>query len=359
MDGDMALPPTWRPDIQGEADLVEEVARLASLTNLEPKPMPRMTTGVPKPILTPMQKREQIARRTAASLGYNECVTYSFIDEKSASMFGGGGAATRVANPISSEMTHMRPALLPGLLQAAARNQARGFADLALFEVGAAFHGGEPEEQHMQVTGLLVGKTTYKDVHGASRPVDVFDAKADAEAILAALGAPDRMQIFRDVDNWWHPGRSGRAALGPKKTLAVFGEVHPKVLKAMDVRGPAVAFTIWPAEVPAPRKIGASKGALEISDLQAVERDFAFVLDRDVEALNVINAARGADKALIEDVRVFDEFVGGSLGEGKKSLAITVRIQPREKTLTEDEIETVAKAVVDKVGKATGGTLRA
>ena len=358
LDDDMALPPTWRPDIKGEADLVEEVARLASLTNLEPKPMPRMTTGVPKPILTPMQKREQIARRTAASLGYNECVTYSFIDEKSAELFGGAGDATRVANPISSEMTHMRPALLPGLLQAAARNQARGFADLALFEVGAAFHGGEPEEQHLQVSGLLVGKTTYKDVHGASRSVDVFDAKADAEAILSALGAPDRTQIFRDVDAWWHPGRSGRVALGPKKTLAIFGEIHPKVLKAMDVKGPAVAFTILPAEVPAPRKAGASKGALEISDLQAVERDFAFVLDHEVEALNVINAARGADKALIEDVRVFDEFVGGSLGEGKKSLAITVRIQPQEKTLTEDEIEAVAKAVVEKVGKATGGTLR-
>ncbi len=359
MDGDMALPPTWRPDIRGESDLVEEVARIASLTNLEPKPMPRMTTGVPKPILTPLQKREQIARRTAAALGYNECVTYSFIDEASAKLFGAGDDATRVANPISSEMTHMRPALLPGLLQAAARNQARGFNDLALFEVGAAFHGGEPEEQHLLLTGLLVGRTTQKDVHGAARSVDVFDAKADAEAVLSALGAPDRAQIFRDVASWWHPGRSGRIGLGPKKTLAIFGEIHPRVLKAMDVKGSAVGFTIWPAEVPAPRNAGASKGALEISDLQAVERDFAFVLDARVEAVNVVNAARGADKALIEDVRVFDEFVGGSLGDGMKSIAITVRIQPKQKTLTDDEIDTVAQAVVEKVAKATGGTLRA
>ncbi len=358
MDGDMALPPTWRGDIRGEADLVEEVARIASLTNLQPRPMPRTTSGVPAPILTQTQKREQTSRRTVAALGYNECVTYSFIDESSARLFGGGDDATRVANPISSEMTHMRPALLPGLLQAAARNQARGLNDLALFEVGAAFHGGEPEEQHLLLTGLLVGRTTYKDVHGASRPVDVFDAKADAEAVLAALGAPSRPQIFRDAPECWHPGRSGRMGLGPKKTLAVFGEIHPKVLREMNVKGPAVGFTIWPAEVPAPRKAGASRGALEISDLQAVERDFAFVLDAEVEALAVVNAARGADKSLIEDVRVFDEFVGGSLGDGKKSLAITVRIQPKEKTLTEDEIEAVAKTVVEKVAKATGGTLR-
>ncbi len=358
MDGDMALPPTWRPDIRGESDLVEEVARIASLTNLEPKPMPRMGPGVPKPILTPMQRREQIARRTAAALGYNECVTYSFIDEASARLFGADIDGTRVANPISSEMTHMRPALLPGLLQAAARNQARGFSDLALFEVGAAFHGGEPGEQHLLLSGLLVGRTGPKDVHGAARAVDVYDAKADAEAVLSALGAPDRAQIFRDTASWWHPGRSGRIALGPKKTLAVFGEVHPKVLKAMDVKGPAVGFTIWPAEIPAPRNASANRGALDISDLQAVERDFAFVLDSNVESLNVVNAARGADKALIEDVRVFDEFVGGSLGEGKKSLAITVRIQPRDKTMTDEEIDAVGRAVVEKVGKATGGTLR-
>ncbi len=351
-------PPTWRPDILGEADLVEEVARIASLTNLEPKPMPRATSGVPKPILTPMQKREQIARRTAAALGYNECVTYSFIDQASAALFGGGDEARKVANPISQDMTHMRPSLLPGLLQAAARNQARGFNELPLFEVGAVFHGGEPEEHEILVTGLRVGATGPKDVHGSRRPIDVFDARADAEAILAALGAPTKTQFARPAKGWWHPGRSARMTLGPKITLAAFGEIHPKVLKAMDVKGPAVGFAIHIGAIPQPKSTASTRAALAISDLQAVERDFAFVLDADVEAINVVNAAQGANKTLIEDVRVFDEFIGGSLGEGKKSLAITVRMQPTDKTLTDEEIDAVGKAIVDKVGKATGGVLR-
>ena len=359
LEGDMAHVPSWRPDVLGEADLVEEVARVASLTKLQGKPLPRLTDGVPKPVMTPMQRREQIARRTAAALGYNECVTYSFIDQASAALFGGGGDETRLENPISSDMSHMRPALLPGLLQAAARNQARGFMDLALFEVGPAFHGGEPGEQHTLISGLLVGRTGPKDTHGSSRAVDVFDVKADAEAILNALGAPARVQILRGAREWWHPGRHGRICLGPKKVLGVFGELHPKVLTAMDIKGPAMAFTLWPAEIPLPRKSGASRGALDISDLQAVERDFAFVVDADVEALTLVNAALGADKALIEEVRVFDEFIGGSLGDGKKSLAITVRLQPRDATLKEAEIEAVGQKVIEKVTKATGGTLRA
>ncbi|MEQ9261145.1 MAG: phenylalanine--tRNA ligase subunit beta [Roseovarius sp.] len=358
LEGTMAHVPSWRPDVQGEADLVEEVARIASLTKLEGKPMPRLTQGVPRPILSPIQKREQIARRTIAALGYNECVTYSFIDHASATLFGGGGDETMLANPISSEMSHMRPALLPGLLQAAARNQARGIMDMALFEVGHAFHGGEPGEQHLLATGILVGRTGPKDVHGASRPVDLYDAKADAEAVLAALGAPAKVQILRGGREWWHPGRHGRICLGPKKMLGIFGELHPKVLREMDVKGPVVGFTLWPAEIPLPRKAGATRGALQVSDLQAVERDFAFVVDAEVEALDLVNAAAGADKALIEDVRVFDEFIGGSLGEGKKSLAITVRLQPTDKTLKEADIEAVSAKIVEKVEKATGGALR-
>jgi phenylalanyl-tRNA synthetase beta chain len=358
LDGDMATPPSWRPDINGEADLVEEVARIASLTNLEPKPMPRMRPGVPKPILTLMQRREQMARRTTAALGYNECVTYSFVDQASAALFGGGDEARRVANPISSEMTHMRPSLLPGLLQAAARNQARGFGELALFEVGAVFHGGEPEEQEILLTGVRIGQTGPRDPHGARRPVDVFDARADAEAVLAALGAPSRVQFPRGAKGWWHPGRSSRITLGPKIVLAAFGEIHPKILREMDVKGPAVGFSVHLAAIPEPKSTSATRPALRISDLQAVERDFAFVVDADVEAINLVNAAQGADKTLIEDVRIFDEFIGGSLGEGKKSLAITVRIQPLDRTLTDEEIDQVARAIVEKVEKATGGVLR-
>jgi phenylalanyl-tRNA synthetase beta chain len=358
MDGDMAGVPSWRPDVQGEADLVEEVARIESLTGLVGTPLPRLDNGVTQAILSPMQRRERAARRTSAALGYNECVTYSFIDKASATLFGGGDDATMLANPISSEMSHMRPALLPGLLAAAARNQARGQMDQALFEVGTAFHGGEPGEQHVQVSGLLVGRTGPKDVHGASRPVDVYDVKADAEAVLAAIGAPAKVQILRGGAEWWHPGRHGLICLGPKKVLGVFGELHPKVLAAMDVRGPAMGFTIWPAEVPMPKKKTSTRAALVLRDLQAVERDFAFVVDADVEALTLVNAAAGADKALIENVRVFDEFVGGSLGDGKKSIAVTVRMQPVDATLKEAEIEAVAAKIVEKVSKATGGVLR-
>ncbi len=358
MEGDMANVPSWRPDVLGEADLVEEVARIASLTKLEGKPLPRIQPGVPKPILTASQTRQQAARRTAAALGYNECVTYSFVDDAAAKLFGGGDDATMLENPISSEMSHMRPNLLPGLLRAAARNQARGFMDMALFEVGAGFHGGEPGEQHNLITGVLIGRTGPKDVHDSSRPVDLYDAKADAEAVLAAIGAPAKVQILRGASEWWHPGRHGKICLGPKKVLGVFGELHPKVLAALDVKGPAVGFTIWPDEVPQRKNKSATRAALQATDLQAVERDFAFVVDAQVEALTLVNAAAGADKGLITDVRVFDEFIGGSLGEGKKSLAVTVRLQPTEKTLKDADIEAVSAKIVEKVTKATGGSLR-
>ena len=359
--GDMATPPSWRPDVLGEADLIEEVARVASLAKLQGRPLSRAVAGVPKPILTPMQMREKTARRMIAGLGYNECVTYSFIDEAAAKLFGGGTDAVRVDNPISSEMSHLRPDLLPGLLRAAARNQARGFMDLALAEIGPVFQGGEPGEQHLQATGLLVGQTAPRDPHGARRGVDLFDAKADAEAVLATLGAPARVQISRKVPGWWHPGRSGSMGLGPN-IMATFGEVHPRVLAAMDVKGPAVAFTVLVANVPQPKVKTPLRPALTISDLQAVERDFAFVVGQEVEVLTAVNAAIGADKVLIEAVRVFDQFTGAQaeaqMGAGKKSIGLTVRLQPLEKTLTEAEIEAVSIRITEKVTKATGGTLR-
>ncbi|MCE5973566.1 phenylalanine--tRNA ligase subunit beta [Sinirhodobacter sp. WL0062] len=361
LDGDMATAPSWRPDVLGEADLVEEVARIASLTKLQGKPMARETSGVPEPILTPGQVREKTTRRTIAALGYNECVTYSFIDAKSAALFGGGAEATRIENPISSQMTHMRPDLLPGLLQAAARNQARGFSDLALFEVGPVFSGGEPGDQVTVATGLLVGASAPRDPWGSRRPVDVYDAKADVEAALAAIGAPARVQVNRKLDAWWHPGRAGNIALGPN-VLATFGELHPKMLREMGVKGPAVAFTIRLENVPFPKVKTPTRPALAISDLQAVERDFAFVVDTGTEVITAVNAAYGADKVLIEAVSVFDQFTGAKaeeqMGAGKKSIALSVRIQPRDKTLTDAEIEAVSAKIIDKVTKATGGTLR-
>ena len=356
LSGDMATPPGWRPDILGEADLIEEIARVASLTKLQGKPLPRPRPGVPKPVLTPLQMREKAARRMAAALGYNECVTYSFIDQKAAALFGGGGDAVRVENPISSEMTHLRPDLLPGLLAAAARNQARGFADLALFELGPVFSGGEPGEQAVQLSAVLIGAVAPRDPFGSRRKADLYDAKADAEAILGAIGAPAKVQINRKLDGWWHPGRAGNIALGPN-VLASFGEIHPRVLRDMDIKGPAVALTVRIAAVPFPKTRTPTRPALGASDLQAVERDFAFVVNADVEALTLVNAAAGADKALIEQVNVFDQFTG--LEGGQKSIAITVRMQPRERTLTDAEIDAVSAKIVDKVTKATGGTLRA
>jgi phenylalanyl-tRNA synthetase beta chain len=362
LDGDMATAPTWRPDILGEADLIEEVARIASLTKLKGIPLPRTKAGVPEPILTPGQARERAARRTLAALGYNECVTYSFIPGPDAALFGAGTDATTIDNPISSEMTHLRPDLLPGLLRAAAHNQARGFMDLSLMEVGPIFTGGGPGDQVTHATGLLVGAAAARDPHGSRRMVDVYDAKADAETVLAALGAPARVQITRKAAAWFHPGRSGVVSLGPN-VLATFGEVHPRILLAMDVKGPAMAFTIQIANVPLPKVKTPTKPALTISDLQAVDRDFAFVVDKSVESLTLVNAAMGADKALIDSVRVFDQYSGDNaeaqMGAGKKSLAITVRLQPVDHTLTDADIEGVSAKIIEKVTKATGGTLRA
>jgi phenylalanyl-tRNA synthetase beta chain len=294
----------------------------------------------------------------AAALGYNECVTYAFIDQPSAALFGGGDEARRVANPIASDLSDLRPSLLPGLLKAAQRNQARGFPDLALFEASESFGGGEPGEQRAEVAGLLVSRAQPKGVHGAARPYDVFDAKADLEALLSTLGAPSKLGIRRDGPAWWHPGRHGVVTLGPKTVLAEFGELHPRILKALDVKGPVVAFVLWPDAIPLPRATGRARPKLDASDLQAVERDFAFVVDARTEAQALVQAAQGADKALIAEVRVFDAFQGGALSEGQKSLALTVRLQPREATLTEAEIDRVSKAVIDKVTKATGATLR-
>lgn len=350
--------PSWRPDVKGEADLVEEVARVASLTKLEGKPLPPVSAGITKPILTPMQKRAATARRTIAALGYNECVTYSFIEDSAASLFGGGGNAVKLDNPISADMSHMRPDLLPGLLAAAARNQARGFGDLALFEVGQVFDGGEPEEERLVATGLLVGQSGPREVHGGRRGVDLYDAKADAQAVLSALGAPDKLMHLRKAPGWFHPGRSAVLSLGPKNALGVFGELHPRVLAAMDVKGPAVAFTVNLAAIPARKKATTTRGALTVSDYQPVERDFAFVVGADVAADDIVRAAQGSDKALITAVSVFDVFEGGALEDGKKSVAIAVRLEPKSATLTEADIEAVSTRVIAAVSKATGAVLR-
>ncbi len=363
-DGLSVAPPSWRPDVQGEADLVEEIVRVASLGKLESRPLPRVTPGVAPATLTPMQRRAARARRQMAALGMNETVGYSFISGRQAEIFGGGGETLKLENPISTDMSDMRPSLVPGLLAAAARNQARGFADLALFEVGPVFHGGEPGEQSLVAAGLRVGHTGPRHWAGTRRAVDLYDVKADAEAVLAALGAPvDKLMVERHAPDWLHPGRSAALKLGPKNPLALFGELHPKVLRAMDVKGPAVAVVLNLENLPERKGKGVSRPALVASDLPAVERDFAFVVDERVEAGEILRAARGAEKKLIEAASVFDVFAGPraveQFGAGKKSVAISVRLQPAERTLTEAEIDAVAGRIVAAVEKATGGTQRA
>tara|TARA_Y100000739_G_scaffold223417_1_gene226242 strand:- start:699 stop:3110 length:2412 start_codon:yes stop_codon:yes gene_type:complete len=362
IDNERAFPPSWRPDVLGEADLVEEIVRVSSLQSLVGKPLKRVNVGVPKPILTPLQRNERLARRKIASLGYNECVSYTFIDKTGAIQFGSDDNLIPIDNPISVEMGYMRPDLLPNLLSAAYRNQARGYLDLKLFEVGTIFYGKEPNQQTLVASGLLIGCTNSRDTHGESRVVDTFDVKADALITLDALGATKRSTIYRDVPKIWHPGRSGRISMGPKNNLALFGELHPKVIKSYSLKGTVVAFTIFIENIPVKTKKNTTRPALTVSDFQVVERDFSFVLDEKVEASALISATESVDNKLIESVTVFDEFSGEKayqqLGQGLKSLAIAVRLEPREKTLTDKEIDEISSKIIDNVKNKTGGELR-
>ncbi|MDP2124201.1 MAG: phenylalanine--tRNA ligase subunit beta [Parvibaculum sp.] len=357
--------PSWRPDIDGEADLVEEVVRVHGLGNVKSVALPRLH-AVAKPVLSIRQRRERMARRSLAARGLVEAVTWSFVPERHAELFGGGNAmpGLKLANPMSADMSHMRPSLLVGLIAAAGRNMARGFADVALFEVGQQFEGDAPEAQVLAATGLRRGTArpsgTGRHWQGKSGSVEALDAKTDAAALLTLLGAPvANLQVSADAPGWYHPGRSGVFRLGPKNVLGYFGELHPRILDAMDVAGPVVAFEVFPDAIPEPkRKATRAKPPLELPDLQPLRRDFAFVVDDGVAAEQLIRAARGVDKKLIVDVSLFDVFEGGALGEGKKSLAIEVTLQPVEKTLTDEEIDAVSKRIVAAVEKATGGTLR-
>ena len=355
-------PPSWRPDITGPADLVEEVVRLTGVDQVPAAPLPR-ATGVAAPVLTEGQRRQRIARRVLAARGLVEAVTWSFVPVAEAKLFGGGQSALTLDNPISTELAQMRPSLLPGLIAAAKRNRDRGFADGALFELGQAYRGLAPEDQFVAATGVRFGHAALmgsgRHWSGEAPVADVFAAKSDAIAALAALGLDQAtLSVTREAPAWFHPGRSGAIKLGPKVTLGVFGEIHPDVLAALGAEAPMAAFELYLDNLPAAKKKGTAKPALEASDLQAVRRDFAFLLDEGVAAGDVVRAAQGADRALIADVSVFDVFTGQGVPAGKKSLAIEVTLQPRDKTLTDAEIDAVAEKVVAAVTKATGGELR-
>ena len=355
--------PTWRPDIHGPADLVEEVVRIAGLDRVPSTPMPR-TAGVARPVLTERQRRARRARRLLAARGFVEAVTWSFIPRAEAVTFGGGADALELANPISTDLSSMRPSLLPGLLTAAKRNRNRGFSDVALFELGQAYRGDKPEDQYMAACGVRTGtaKLAGSGRHwdGAAGEVDVFDAKADVLAVLTALGFdPAKAQIARESAPWYHPGRSGSVRLGPKLVLANFGEFHPATLKALDCAAPAVGFEIFLDALPPERAKSRARSPLAAADLLPVRRDFAFVLDAGIAAGDVVRAAQSADKELVKSVAVFDLFAGGALAEqGKKSLAIEVTLQPMSETLTDKDIEAVSEKIVAAVQKATGGEIR-
>jgi phenylalanyl-tRNA synthetase beta chain len=354
--------PSWRADVEGEADLVEEVLRVHGFDRIPPVPM-ALETALPEAAITPAQRRVTIAKRALVARGLMEAVTFSFMDGRLAGRFTAGNRPpVALANPIAADLDAMRPSILPNLLQAVLRNAARGAGDVALFEVGPQYADDTPEGQLLVAAGVRVGSVRPRHWAAHQRAVDAFDAKADAQAILAVCGAPiDNLQVSADAPGWYHPGRSGVLRLGAT-VLAQFGELHPRVLREIGVKGAAVGFELFLERVPQPKAKGrgatSTRPLLQASPYQPVERDFAFVVAADVPAEKLIRAAKGADKALIQSVSLFDVFEGGSLGAGKKSLAISVTLQAMDRTLTEQEIAAVSERIVAAVAKATGGVQR-
>jgi phenylalanyl-tRNA synthetase beta chain len=353
----IAAPPSWRGDVEGEADLVEEILRINGYDAIEAVPLER-PTALSRPALDPAQRRVGFVRRTLAARGLVEAVTFSFMAAGDAALFGGAKPELRLINPISADLEIMRPSIMPNLAGAARRNADRGLADSALFEVGAEYHDDTPEGQATVAAGLRHGQSGPRHWRDPGRPVDAFTAKADALAALTAAGVPvENLQVSGDPPGWYHPGRAGSFRLGAR-ALAHFGELHPAVLVHFELKGPAVAFEVFLDAVPPPRKAGRSRPPLKLSPFQPVERDFAFLVPTDLPAESLLRAARAADKKLIAEIRLFDVYEGAGLPEGRKSLAITVVLQPEEATLTDEQIEAFSQKLVAQIAKATGGELR-
>ncbi len=356
------LVPNWRPDIDGKADIVEQIVRIAGLDRVASTPLPR-PAGVPAPVLTLLQKRTVAAKRALATLGLDEAITWSFIPKPHAELFGGGDPALALANPIAADMSDMRPSLVPGLAAAAERNARRGFGDVAVFEVGQVFLGAGEKDQRMAAAALRRG---FAKRHGEGRhwsgggAIDVFDAKGDALALLAALGVPaGAVQIVPGGPAFLHPGRSATLQFGPKYLAGWFGELHPRACEALDVEGPLVAFEIVLDAVPAPKvRPTKARPKLDRSEYMPVSRDLAFVTTEATRAGDILRAALGADRALLASADVFDVYRGPGVPEGCKSVAVSVVLQPRERTLTDAEIDGVVAKIVADVAKKTGATLR-
>ena len=356
--------PSWRGDVEGKADLVEEVVRILGVERIPATPFER-GEAPRKPVLTPIQLRTRKAKRALAARGMVEAVAWSFISKAQAELFGGGKAELALANPIASDLSDMRPSLIPGLVAAAQKNADRGFADVALFEVGQVFRGDRPQDQLTAASGVRRARAKVTGIGRSWSPpageVDAFDAKADALAVLAAAGAPAQaLQVVPGGPPWFHPGRSGTIQIGPQNVLGHFGELHPRALEALDAEGPLVAFEVILENIPQPKaRATRARPVLELSPFQPVERDFAFVVDRTVKAADILRATQSVDRKLITNVTVFDVYEGEGIEPDKKSIAIAVTLQPREKTMTDAEIEAVAAKIVAEVGKRTGGVLRA
>ncbi len=356
--------PSWRPDVAGKADLVEEILRLAGLDQVEPQPLPRVDSGVPRPVLTLLQRRVRLTRRTLGGMGLLEAVTWSFVSKERAMLFGGGSPALALANPIAADLSDMRPSLLPGLAAAAGRNVDRGTADVALFEVGQVFGGDREDDQRFAAAAVRRGTATAAGAGrhwtGQTGPVGVFDAKADALGLLAALGVPlAGVQVVPGGPDYLHPGRAGRLQLGPKAPIGVFGELHPKILAGLGVSGPVAVFEITLDALPAPKaRPTKARPKLELFDLMPVERDFAFVVGADVAAADVLRAVVGADRTVIADATVFDVYSGPGVPDGQTSIGIAVTLQPRERTMTEADLEAISARIEAEVGRKTGGVLR-
>ncbi|WP_407177719.1 phenylalanine--tRNA ligase subunit beta [Bradyrhizobium sp. STM 3562] len=354
--------PSWRSDVEGKADIVEEIVRIVGVDKVPETPFER-GEAPRKPVLTPIQLRTRRAKRAAAARGMVEAVTWSFISKPAAELFGGGKSELALANPIAADLSDMRPSLLPGLIAAVQANVDRGFSDVALFEVGQVFRGDRPEDQFVAAAGVRHGFATSQGIGrhwSSSKTADAFDAKADALAVLAEAGAPmQALQIVPGGPTWLHPGRSGTIQIGPQNVLGYFGELHPRTLEVLRADGPLMAFEIILDRIPlGKQRPTRAKPPLELSAFQPVSRDFAFIVDRDVKAGDIVRAAQGVEKKLITDVSVFDVYEGKGIDEGKKSIAIAVVMQPREKTMTDEEIEAVATKIVAEVARKTGGTLR-
>ena len=352
-----AISPSWRGDIECEQDLIEEVVRMIGLDNIPATSM--KTAEFPKPVLTPLQNNIVMAKHELASRGMYETVTFSFTDSNIAKYFRRGPEAVFIQNPIINELDEMRPSLLPNLLIGAKNNIARGYGNLALFEAAPEFFGRNPGEQRAMASGIRVGKTAKKDWTNSMRAYDVFDVKADALAVIAAAKGPiEAPQITTDAPSYYHPGRSGVIRLG-KNVLAYFGELHPAILKALDIKTNVMAFEVFLDNIPLPRDVKSkAKKKLELSPLQAVDKDLAFVVARNVSAVSIAAAAKNADRSNIADVRIFDVYEGENLPEDKKSVAISVTFQPKDKTYTDAELEALMNKVILEVGKKTGAVLR-